>query len=879
MALFFNARLQYCRYSGNFYTGPNTSVTIKTWVRTMSQYIRRMEAIPLDWNALTEQQHNAVEAVSELLTEALAAAPVPKARSEKPRGSKHKLHRDRCSQLAFIDGDRGTGKSSVLLTLQALVTEDTANEATQQGEPAYPSAISHLIEQRHHVVWLETLDMEPLSKGANLFAAILARIEQELDSHPDELPLMAAVLAESDGYAGAYDRLKQLQNDAAIVWDRIDGGAYGGDPQTRALWVNQAEKAGLEPNPRLAEVLEEVARTRRMMRKADNTLFVLPVDDFDLAPCHCLELLRLIRMVTTPRLFFLVAGNTRIAEGVLKLRTEGDLLSLTYGKPSSPEEVREKAVEIAANNMRKLLPPGQRVCLATLRIKEALNMGANQKGNSLQAKLDAIKFEVNQAPTGKAEMSLASFLLPEGLPAGEITIAEWLASTPRQALDRIEMFNRLAKAEVSGEAKEIHDDRLVIRLFEEIRREIREDGVISYALREKLSETFDTSASVSLDLRYLRVEHQYFFTELKDFADFKLVNGTPINFRVSVKSGNKGDRWEDQSPQEVTELHRRLGISLLFAHDFVASLWGGYLRHSPLTYNSRIGPQIEVRWKALGEGYFSYPWPSLEWWAYRDFDRLTKHWNLYVDKCDGRYGRAWLAALLEVVLKEPPEPDSDGLATQRLNGFLKQLIDEEPSRTARRLLRDSALVAVVLLFAPEYKTELDFIEFSRDDFDFFKEAAKIDRITKKVRLARAGILQKYAGQGLNMVVRLSDAQLFSIWSDMAPHVIWDSIMERLKPTLLERLNFPLTEVSQPLRTSEFASRARLTWTRLHEVRKRSEEKAQNNQDTVKSFDEYMKRVKYLLDVMSTPSSFFLLQDGAFVPTKEEIAPIQPPLQL
>jgi len=391
----------------------------------MSQDTRRLEAIPLSWDALSEQQRNAVETASGWLVDALGSIPPLKNRADEFHKSGLVLDRNRRSQIGFIDGDRGMGKSSVLLTLKALTTEedyfvednsknradkDKADKILAAGDrDRYPNTMKLRDDERHNVVWLETLDMEPLSKGANLFAAILARIENELDNRLNELPPMVAALAEPDGYASAADKLRQLQNDVAIVWDRKDGGVYEGDPTTRALWVNQAEKAGLEMNQRIGQVLEVLARIRRN-RRDENPLYVLPVDDFDLAPCHCLELLRLIRMITTPRLFFLVAGNTRIAEAVLKLRTEGDLLSLTGDKPFSFDEARECAAEIAANNMRKLLPPGQRFRLAEVRVNEVLKMGKNTSEGSLLENLEKVSFDMNQAPTGANKISLAEFI-------------------------------------------------------------------------------------------------------------------------------------------------------------------------------------------------------------------------------------------------------------------------------------------------------------------------------------------------------------------------------------------------------------------------------------------------------------------------------------
>ena len=90
----------------------------------MSQDTRRLEAIPLSWDALSEQQRNAVEAASGWLVDALGSIPPLKDRPEEPRKSGPVLDRNRRSQIGFIDGDRGMGTSSVLLTLQALTSEE-----------------------------------------------------------------------------------------------------------------------------------------------------------------------------------------------------------------------------------------------------------------------------------------------------------------------------------------------------------------------------------------------------------------------------------------------------------------------------------------------------------------------------------------------------------------------------------------------------------------------------------------------------------------------------------------------------------------------------------------------------------------------------------
>ncbi|TAN67307.1 MAG: hypothetical protein EPN17_11390 [Methylobacter sp.] len=747
----------------------------------MSQNSLRIEAIPLTWDSLSEFQRNAVEAVSKCLVDAIDAVPS----KDRQDHSIPKLDRNRRSQLVFIDGDRGTGKSSVLLTLQDL-KEMTKDSGT------LPESVELLKDKLNRVVWLETLDMEPLSKGANLFAAILARIAKELDTNMSNLPPLAAAFGEQDSYADVQSQLQQLQNDAAIVWDRLDGNGHGVDPQTRALWVMQAEKAGLDLNHRIGKVLEGIAREFRTF-KDKPPLFVLPVDDFDLAPAHCLELLRLIRMVTTPRLFFVVAGNTRIAETVLKLRCAGQLQSLSEGFSSSyTNEIKDCAAEIAINNMRKLIPPGQRVRLAELRLEEALDIGAITTENSakdktvkksphkeilegsLREKLNALRFEVNQAPTNANTMSFLQFLLLDDFSVGSYaTNAEWLAGTPRQVLDYVENFSHLVDLGARNgtyNGKNRHDgslfnDRLLVALLEDIQRLINEEWRLTYIQREWLADMLDPSVSTSINLKANLIISQNFQEQrLREFEGGEIVNFNPTSTDVHINGKNQ------ETPVLVS---RRLGSGLLFVHDFAVSLWGGYFRHSPLTYETILGSRIFATWKIEAENFFQIRWCSPDWWTFRDFERFTVHWSLHSGQCDGQYGSAWLAATLEVVLNEKCQAGSSGLNPVRLGEFITTVVEEKPTRTARRLLRESCLVIVALLFAPESMSELN-----ADYWSFLNKALNEAEIKGRIQKTRKQWLAEFL-----KLVGINISQNEELYAMLAPKLAWEYVINDIQKYL------------------------------------------------------------------------------------------------
>ena len=83
----------------------------------MSRRYRRLEALPLGWDALSDSQQETVSDVASWLVDALAAVPQGRSNARGTSSQAPRLDRNRFSQIAFVDGDRGTGKSSVLLTL------------------------------------------------------------------------------------------------------------------------------------------------------------------------------------------------------------------------------------------------------------------------------------------------------------------------------------------------------------------------------------------------------------------------------------------------------------------------------------------------------------------------------------------------------------------------------------------------------------------------------------------------------------------------------------------------------------------------------------------------------------------------------------------
>lgn len=684
----------------------------------------RLEAYPFDWQQLTERQRTAVQTVSELLLYGLDALDQRKVDSTDP------IDRDRRSQMAFVDGDRGTGKTSVLLAVRNCTRVEKLDKV--------PEVVRSLNERRHRFVWLETLDMEPLPRTANLLAAILARISEQLEYPSRRIPTrLSAAFDELDEHERIASDLQELEVDAVLAWQGIEPRrAERTDPTVFAAEVLKSERAGLRLNPRLDGVLNGLAKLLGPLG-LQNPMFIIPVDDFDLAATRCLELLRIIRIVTTARLFFLVAGNTRVAETVLRLQSEGELAALS-GSTVAGIEMRALsscAIEIAANNMRKLVPPEQRIRLEEIRVGEALRFRDSPERPTLEERLESVSFERNNAGPGKGHTSLKSFLLfADPLPPELYSGVLWLGGKPRQVLDRAAMFARYG-----GELQN-WGEGLLRDLAEDLMRETREQGHLELDQRELLFELLDTTFTVRFNFqRTLRLSVETGLRRVVKFtggiAHLRHPGASEWRFRdnrETVKSDAPYDPVERRLP-------KGLGAGITVLHDLAVSLWGGYCFPNSIHYQPEgYFEHVEVDWSETRDVPSPVQWYAPEWWTLREFERFAAHWLAHAQSCStlDDHAEGWLAALLEVLMDEPHEPRSS-LSAARLERLFTQLVKEQPTRYARRYLRESALVVVTLLLAPESGCGESLAHLLASDQSAFFGALH-DELALRVRTWRAG---------------------------------------------------------------------------------------------------------------------------------------------
>ena len=279
------------------------------------------------------------------------------------------VRRDQVSRLFFVSGEPGSGKTSLYLTLRAIVGQKERSGALRK-EYEKDKELSKGLSSVDGTRWLEPIDLEvAVDEKENLLAAVLVRISDAVRD-----PLGA-----SQDCREALDDLEALANDIGIAWDgNLKARAGSLDPDSYSQEVMREQGTRLRTNERLRNVLETLFK-EQCFGLRNEQLFVLPIDDFYLKPAASLELLRLLRMISVPRLFFLIMGDIKTVEALFFEKALGDWTAVAGpGIFASLEDVQKQNVlsrvrEMKARYLRKLLPIGQRAVVEWTEWDETLD--------------------------------------------------------------------------------------------------------------------------------------------------------------------------------------------------------------------------------------------------------------------------------------------------------------------------------------------------------------------------------------------------------------------------------------------------------------------------------------------------------------------------
>ena len=260
----------------------------------------------------------------------------------------------RSHRALMIDGPRGSGKTSLLLTLLAGWQEDWETVAPKSQKEAR----RFFGDMKDVVRPLKPLDFDPLPPDLPLYGWIIQAFRplvdwltnEEIKSSDSERD--RSVLPWSDSERSLDEQWKNLYEMAIVGWGSGKlGDAFQKDLSDFVLDQREQHKNWQQLRDRwqcfLDDLFDKLDRSGRFPRRG---LLVLPIDDIDLQIGRDRELLLALRLLHHSRLVYLLTGDIEHLRDNLTLEFLGHMTRLF----SSRNEALGALIDKSETNARQL---------------------------------------------------------------------------------------------------------------------------------------------------------------------------------------------------------------------------------------------------------------------------------------------------------------------------------------------------------------------------------------------------------------------------------------------------------------------------------------------------------------------------------------------
>lgn len=292
-----------------------------------------------------------------------------------------RVQRERRSNVVLIEGARGSGKTSTLLTLIDLWGR-AIRVPSPEADPKDPEEWrdAHLDEPlKGNLVPLEPIDLQLLpvrgdsESTSDLLACICGRINDLIVTIEDAArPARTKADWDDAGEPLASRRAWQrLMRSAAIGWRmKLEDRSARVDPETFAVEFEQAEREQLSVplcwRRLITELMKEANAWFPQVRAGAR--LVISIDDVDMVPEHAPSLLQLLRTLAHPQVIFVITGDSQLfLKGLVgdRYRRVAAALQGLGGVPRNIiEEMHDET--LSKQILDKDVPPAQRFSLNPL---------------------------------------------------------------------------------------------------------------------------------------------------------------------------------------------------------------------------------------------------------------------------------------------------------------------------------------------------------------------------------------------------------------------------------------------------------------------------------------------------------------------------------
>ena len=613
----------------------------------MNRHLRR-EAGIWPWQQLTEDQREAAHSVAQRLMNILAEEYQPRPENPGVMGFLPAIDEIRTNHVILLDGKRGSGKSTVLVTLLGQWARLIRGEQPDEAEQFCPWGRS----APYAVLPIGLVDLQPLDPKTNLLLHVVGQMQRLVESMEQQgLPPGGPGEQRDRGGWGRDDwdlptelrsRLawRKFIKTVAAGWNGYEAGQRRDiDLDAYAIELEHAERQRMNiPDAfyRFVDALWEDVRAWRTIRAGAQPLFVLAIDDADMNPHKSAELLDLLRMLWHPRLAFVITGDRELFAQIIKIELVREFGLKNLSEPQLAYVFNELAPqlpdELAPQLLDKLVPSGQSFKLG--------NVAENERRRVLQARI---------AAHGDAALEATKPLLEcLGIPAGEKDIedlravegAEWLQETVGAIPSNLRHISSLAQ-ELVGSPDPADQLAVIVR---DLKAELRigHPNLRLGVYKEQIGTQQRLRTDLGLQVTNWRAEAMSTFqvASTKSLATAATVTARS-EMQVFVLQPNQLRR---SRALEVNLPPRYLG-TVLFAMEMQRRFPDRILIEGEIAFLDRIF-WVTVTIPDESGAEWELEWPLPRWTDIRAYFRAVRRWEMADphSALEPKRGIDWLAA-------------------------------------------------------------------------------------------------------------------------------------------------------------------------------------------------------------------------------------------
>jgi hypothetical protein len=254
--------------------------------------------------------------------------------------------------IAFV-GERGTGKSSAMITMANLLANNKLSQLNESGIFDYNDNYNFRFQSIH------SIDPTRFEDGQNIIEIIVAELFQKF-----QVILKNALPRRNDSctrevlknFQDVYKSLKTIKKSD-------HHGKYDGDPLETLSEL--ADATNLEEN--LSRLFSSYLKYIHPNNAENSSILVIPIDDFDLNVKHALVMAEQIRKyLMIPQILILLAVNI---EQLADLKTQEILTTFQTLIKETDAGMYESPRDCASRYLHKLLPTSRRIVIPTLKFE------------------------------------------------------------------------------------------------------------------------------------------------------------------------------------------------------------------------------------------------------------------------------------------------------------------------------------------------------------------------------------------------------------------------------------------------------------------------------------------------------------------------------